>query len=152
VTGRPSADQLAEQLRRTEAERQKLAGRSASRDASLARTEEALAAQIRAAHNASEAESVVLDRLRVVVARLEETVTSLLVLGAGGGEAQADSVTASLDEINDEVTALLRGLAEATDTSNQAIGPVSPPTPLPPSAAAQEPADAAQPPASPPTP
>jgi hypothetical protein len=58
-------------LRRTEAERQRLAGRSATRDASLARTEEAIAAQIRAVNNASEAQSMVLDRLRVVVARLD---------------------------------------------------------------------------------
>jgi hypothetical protein len=153
ATGRPTSTQLAEQLRQTEAERQRLAGRSTSRDASLARTEEAIAAQIRAMHNASEAESVVLDRLRVVVARLDETVTSLLVLGAGGGEAQADSATASLDEINDEITALLRGLAEATGTSSAAVGPLSAPAPLPPPAATvQEPAEAAQPPPSPPTP
>lgn len=153
ATGRPSETQLAQQLRQTEAERQRLAGRSASRDASLARTEEAIAAQIRAVRNASEAESLVLDRLRVVVARLDETVTSLLLLGAGGGEAQADSATASLDAINDEVTALLRGLAEATSTSAGAIGAISPPPPLPPPPpAAREPVEAAQPPPSPPTP
>jgi hypothetical protein len=153
ATGRPSAKQLGEQLRQTEAERQRLAGRSASRDASLARTEEAIAAQIRAVNSASEAESLVLDRLRIVVARLDETVTSLLVLGAGGGEAQADSVTASLDQINDEVTALLRGLAEATSTSNEALGALGPPTPLPPlAAAADKPVEAFQPPPSPPTP
>jgi hypothetical protein len=153
ATGRPTATQLGEQLRRTEAERQKLAGRSASRDASLARTEEAIAAQLRAVNNASEAEALVLDRLRVVVARLDETVTSLLLLGAGGGEAQADSVTASLDQINDEVTALLRGLAEATGTSTEALGPLGSPTPLPPpTPAPHEPAEAAQPPPTPPTP
>jgi hypothetical protein len=152
ATGRPTAKQLGEQLRQTEAERQRLAGRSASRDASLARTEEAIAAQIRAVTNATEAESVVLDRLRIVVARLDETVTSLLLLGAGGGEAQADSVTASLDQINDEVTALLRGLAEATSTSTEALGPLGAPTPLPPAAAPSEPAEAAQPPPTPPTP
>ncbi len=153
ATGRPSPKQLAEQLRQTEAERQSLAGRSASREASLARTEEAIAAQIRAVNSASEAESLVLDRIRMVVARLDETVTSLLVLGAGGGEAQADSVTASLDQINDEVTALLRGLAEATSTSNEALGPLSSPMPLPPPAAAPEqPVEAAQPPPAPPTP
>ncbi len=66
-----------------------------------------------------------------MVARLDETVTSLLVLGAGGGEAQADSATASLDEINDEITALLRGLAEATNTSSGVLGPVEPPRPAP---------------------
>jgi hypothetical protein len=154
ATGRPSEVQLAEQLRQTEAERQQVAGRSARRDASLARTEEAIAAQIRAVHNASEAESLVLDRLRVVVARLDETVTSLLVLGAGGGEAQADSATASLDAINDEITALLRGLAEATSTSAGALGAVSPPAslPPPPAAAAHETLEVAQPPPAPPTP
>lgn len=151
---RPSPAQLAEQLRQTEAERLKLAGRSPSRDASLARTEEAIAAQIRAAQHASEAESVVLDRLRVVVARLDETVTSLLLLGAGGGQVQADSVTASLDEINDEITALLRGLAEATTSSGApAISAVDPPASLPPPpAGAQEPVETPQPPPSPPTP
>ncbi len=153
ASGRPTAAELGQQLRQTEAERQRLAGRSASRDASLARTEEAIAAQIRAVHNSSEAESVVLDRLRVVVARLDETVTSLLVLGAGGGEAQADSATASLDEINDEITALLGGLAEATRSSTGAIASIEPPAPLPrPAATAHEPVEAAQPPPSPPTP
>jgi hypothetical protein len=153
ATGRPTARQLAEQLRQTEAERQRLAGRSASRDASLARTEEAIAAQIRAVNSASEAESMVLDRLRIVVARLDETVTSLLVLGAGGGEAQADEVRASLDQINDEVTALLRGLAEATSTSTEAMGSLGPPTPLPPAATyPDEPVEALQPPPVPPTP
>jgi hypothetical protein len=153
ATGRPTASQLAEQLRQTEAERQRLAGRSASRDASLARTEEAIAAQIRAVNNATEAESVVLDRLRIVVARLDETVTSLLLLGAGGGEAQADSVTTSLDQINDEVTALLRGLAEATSTSTAALGPLGSPAPLPPPGAGpNEAAEASQPPPTPPTP
>jgi hypothetical protein len=153
ATGRPSADQLAEQLRQTEAEKQRLAGRSARRDASLARTEEAIAAQIRAVRSAEEARSVVLDRLRVVVARLDETVTSLLVLGAGGGETQAGSVTASLDEINEEITALLHGLAEATSTSSGAVGPLEPLTPLPPSGATtQEHVEAVQPPPAPPTP
>jgi hypothetical protein len=153
ATGRPSAEQLADQLRRTEAERQTLAGRSASRDASLARTEEAIAAQIRAVRNASEAQSLVLDRLRIVVARLDETVTSLLVLGAGGGEAQAGSVTDSLDEINDEITALLHGLAEATSTSSGAVGPLEPLIPLPsPGATDPQPVEAVQPPPTPPTP
>jgi len=125
-TGRPSAQQLADKLRAAEAERTRAAAGS-ERYASLERTEEALAAQIRALHNASEAESMVADRLRVIVARLDEAVTSLLVLGAGGGETEADTLTASLDEINDEITSLSRGLAEASGTSVPALPPAAPP-------------------------
>ncbi len=128
--GRPSAQQLADQLRATEAERQRV-GAGSERQASLLRTEEALAAQIRALHNATEAEAMVADRLRVIVARLDESVTSLLVLGAGGGESDADALMSSLDQINEEITSLSKGLAEASSTANPALPPASPP-PAPP--------------------
>jgi hypothetical protein len=116
-TGRPSSKQLAEQLRRTEEERRRLGPGSTSREAALDRTEEAIAAQIHALHEASEAEALVLDRLRTIVARLDQTVTSLLLLGVEGGETQAEALGSSLDDIRAEITSLSEGLAETTGTS-----------------------------------
>src|SRR5581483_5129599 len=75
ATGRPSAEDLAAKLRGLEAERRR-APEGSARAASLARSEDAVAAQIRALHEAEEAEAMVLDRLRVIVARLDQTVTS----------------------------------------------------------------------------
>jgi hypothetical protein len=129
--GRPSAEALAEQLHRAESERQRLSDRSSERRAALARTEEAIAAQLRAARSAEDAAGLVHDRLRVLVASLDQTVTSVLVLGVGGNEAGADAVAASISNLADEVAALHRGLTDATSQvgGNPALPPSLPPTP-----------------------
>lgn len=143
AVGRPSAAQLAEELRRTEDERRQLGPGNQERAAALDRTEAAIAAQIRAVHDAGEAEAVILDRLRTIVARLDQTVTSLLLLGAEGGERQAESLGVSLDDIRAEITSLSEGLAETSGGSGPSLAAI------PPMHRANE---AAEPPPTPPTP
>jgi hypothetical protein len=106
-------------LQRVQAERQ---GTPASdRQAVLLRSEEAIAAQLRAAHRSEEAKAEVLDRLRVLTARLDEAVTQLLELGleqAGGMEGSADAVAGSVDALVEEIAALHQGLREAGAASS----------------------------------
>jgi hypothetical protein len=125
IPGRPSADQLSEQLRQVTDERQELGAEAAQRDAILARTEESIAAQLRAVHNAEEAAAMTHDRLRLLVATLDQTVTSLLALGVDGAEAGAEILETSLAFVSDEIAALHRGLTDAT--SSAAVNPVLPP-------------------------
>jgi hypothetical protein len=137
MTGQPSVAQLGEQLRRTEAERVQAAATSPDHAASLARTEEALAAQIRAVRTSEDAAGRLLDRLRVVVARLDETVTALLLVGVDGtSDPAADALVRSLDDLHDEIASLGAGLADTTSLSEmrQPSGPLPPQfgaTPLP---------------------
>lgn len=129
--GRVSGKALSAELRRVEADRQQVSGRSPEREAALARTEEAIAAQLRAVRSAEDAAGLVHDRLRVLVANLDQTVTSMLVLGIGEAEAGADAVQATLETLTDEVTALHRGLTDATVSAggNPALPPSPPPAP-----------------------
>jgi hypothetical protein len=130
VPGRPSADQLSGQLRQVTEERQQLGSEAQQRDAILARTEESIAAQLRAVRNAEEASAMTLDRLRLLVATLDQTVTSLLALGVDGAEAGAEILETSLAFVSDEIAALHRGLADATSSAtNPVLPPPSPPKP-----------------------
>jgi hypothetical protein len=125
-SGRPTAEQLADELRRTEQERQRLVPGNENREAALLRREEAIAAQIRALHEAGEAEARVLDRLRTIVARLDETVTSLLLLGVEGGETQAEVLGTSLEDIRAEIGALSEGLAQTASASAGTLAAIPP--------------------------
>ncbi len=119
--GLPSAKQLAQQLGEIEGERRTVGSQSPRRDASLARTEEAVAAQLRALRSAEEAAALVHDRLRVLVAQLDQAVTALLVIGVEpAGQAGADALAGSLDTILEQITALQQGLA---DTSGGQLDP-----------------------------
>jgi hypothetical protein len=131
IPGRPSADQLSEQLRQVADERQQLSEEAPQRDAILARTEESIAAQLRAVRNAEDAAAMTHDRLRLLVATLDQTVTSLLALGVDGAEAGAEILETSLAFVSDEIAALHRGLAEATSsaTPNPVLPPPGPPKP-----------------------
>jgi hypothetical protein len=129
--GRPSAEELSLQLRRAETERRTQGQHSPARDATLARTEEAIAAQLRAVRAAEEGAALVHDRLRVVVARLDETITSLLVLGVAGADAGTDTLVTALNDLNDEITSLQQGLTEASDSSAAGLSAPSVAEPLP---------------------
>jgi hypothetical protein len=111
----PSVVQLSAELRQVQAEQQRTS--ASDRQQALARTEEAIAAQLRAAHRTEEAKGEVLDRLRLLTARLDEAVTELLELGlerAGGAtEVSAAAATGSLDALLDDIGALHEGLREA---------------------------------------
>jgi hypothetical protein len=138
---RPSIVQLSTELQQVQAQRQRTA--ASDRQASLARSEEAIAAQLRAAHRSQEAKAEVLDRLRVLTAQLDEAVTQLLELGleqAGGApEGSADEAAGSVDALVEEIVALHQGLREAGAASSgeelpgpaPAHPPALPPSPPP---------------------
>ncbi len=151
ASGRPSATELSDQLRRVEAERAGAGPSASARQDALARKEEALAAQLRAVRGAEQAGALVHDQLQMIVARLDEAVTSVLLLGAeSAGTGGSDALAASLDSVMDEITALHQGLADAAGRASGGMagsagglsgspgelpGPVlQPPTQPPPSA------------------
>jgi hypothetical protein len=128
VTGaaRPSIVQLSKELRSIQGERQRVAG--SDRENSLARSEEAIAAQLRAAHRSEAAREEVLDRLRLLTAQLDEAVTQLLELGleqvsGGMAEGSADVVAGSVDALVEEIAALHEGLRQAGAASSGAEAP-----------------------------
>jgi len=111
---RPSIDQLSAELRRVQAERQQQPP-AADRQAVLARSEEAVAAQLRAARRSEALRVEVLDRLRLLTAQLDEAVTQLLALGLErpAGDGSVDEVAGSVDALVEEIGALHQGLREA---------------------------------------
>jgi hypothetical protein len=111
---RPDPEEIARQLRDVASERNRSGGQSPVRDASLAKTEEALAAQLRSLRAAEEAAQELRDRLRVVVTRLEEAVTSTLVLSYEGGErGGVEALAVALSALGEEISALRDGLSDA---------------------------------------
>lgn len=112
--GRPSAEGLAAELERARVERahlgQSSGGQSApARAAELARHEEAVAAQLRAYRHSEQVAAEIQDRLRQAVARLDESITGLLALDAGG-----PAVPSALDELTDGITSLRAALSETS--------------------------------------
>ena len=137
--GRPTARDLSDQLRRAEAERRSVGQHSPDRAAALARTEEALAAQLRALRKAEEAAADAQDRLRVLVARLQDAVTALLVLGVDAtGASGTESLAESIESISEEINALHDGLADASESA-LGSGPAAVPLSAPPPAALEAP-------------
>lgn len=131
TAGLPSAKQLSEQLGQIGAERRTVGRQAPRRDASLARTEEAIAAQLRAVRNAEEAAALVHDRLRLLVAQLDEAVTAVLIMGVEPSGESADALSGSLDTILEQITALQQGLAD-TSSGSLDMGPTAAlPSPTP---------------------
>jgi hypothetical protein len=112
-TARPSIDQLSGELRAVQAERQQTS--AADRQAALARSEEAIAAQLRAARRSEAVRSDVLDRLRLLTAQLDEAVTRLLSLGLDrpSEAGTVEEVAGSIDALLGEMDALQQGLQAA---------------------------------------
>jgi hypothetical protein len=129
--GQASVVQLSAELRQVQAEQQRTP--ASDRQQALARSEEAIAAQLRAAHRTEEAKGEVLDRLRLLTARLDDAVTELLELGlerAGGAmEVSAEVATGSIDSLLDDIGALHEGLREAGAASAGAAGDAQPTAP-----------------------
>jgi hypothetical protein len=121
---RPSVEQLSDELRRVQAERQQTS--APDRQAALARSEEAIAAQVRAARQSESARAEVLDRLRLLTARLDDAVTRLETLGLDrpAAEGSVEEVAGSVESLIDEIGALHQGLQEADAA---AAGPRVPP-------------------------
>ena len=112
--GRPSPESLGEELKRVQADRARLVDKAPGRDAELARREEAVAAQLRAARRAVQVSDELQDRLRRAVARLDETVSELMVVEASPATVEPVGVTSALDELRDGVTSLREALTEAS--------------------------------------
>jgi hypothetical protein len=107
----PSAGQLGAELERLRVERTRL-GSPSQRAAELTRREEAVAAQLRAAHRGQEVSDEIQDRLRRAVARLDQTVTELLAMGAAEGD--SDGVARAVDELSDGISSLRAALTETS--------------------------------------
>jgi hypothetical protein len=120
TAGSPTAGQLGAELERLRIERTRL-GAPSERADELTRREEALAAQLRAAHRSREVSDEIQDRLRQAVARLDQTVTELLALGAAEGD--SGGVAGAVDELSDGVSSLRAAL---TETSGSPPNPGTP--------------------------
>ncbi len=124
---RPTVEQLSTELRTVQEEERRQDATGAPDDGSLARTEAAVAAQLRAATGSRAAAAEALDRLRLLTARLDEAVTSLLSLGVVQSSSRDDPSAAvtgsSVDAVVDELTALHEGLIAASGASAGAISP-----------------------------
>jgi hypothetical protein len=129
----PSIVQLSAELRRVQAEQQQVT--ASDRQAALARSEEAIAALLRAARRSEEAQAEVLDHLRLLTARLDEAVTQVAQLGLdpGGSEGALDQVAGSVDALGEEISALHQGLqaAEAASSGAEVPGEAVPLAPAP---------------------
>lgn len=110
---RPSSEQLSMELRQIQAERQQ--SPAPERQAALARSEDTVAAQLRAVHRSETTRAEVLDRLRLLTARLDEAATQVLALGLDRppGEGSVDEVAGSVEAVLEEMGALQQGLREA---------------------------------------
>jgi hypothetical protein len=124
---RPSSDELSGELRQIQAEQQNL---SPDRQAALARSEEAVAAQLRAVHRSETTRAEVLDRLRLLTAQLDEAVTQLLALGLDrpAADGSVEEAAGSVEAVLEEMGALQQGLREAgaaagAETPGQALPP-----------------------------
>ncbi len=116
ASGRPTSSARAEELGRIQAERARLGDTAGGRRAELDRQEEAVAAQLRAVHSAARAEAELHDRLRGAVARLDQTVTELLVVESSSVNVEPAGVGSALDELSDGISSLRAALTETSGT------------------------------------
>jgi hypothetical protein len=125
---RPTAQQLTDELQQIHASRrrQDVDHEAEARAVALSRREEAAAAQLRAVQKAAEGAAQIHDHLRILIARLDEAVTSLLVMEADGVPA-----VGSIDTLADEIAALHAGLTMAAEAAAEVNPDTSAPT-LPP--------------------
>lgn len=112
--GRPSADQLASELEQVQSEKARLGTAGPGRLAELSRREESIAAQLRALRHGERAAAEIQDRLRLAVARLDETVTELVAAQSGPASTDPTGLASALDELNDGVVSLRLALSETT--------------------------------------
>jgi hypothetical protein len=105
AAGQPAVEDLAAELRRTQADLARVGPEATERRRALARREAAIAAQLRSRRHAEDAAEMLHDRLRSAVARLDQSVTDLLVAEPAGSES-------ALDELTDGISSLGAALAE----------------------------------------
>jgi hypothetical protein len=108
-----SAD-LSAELQAVQLERADLPGGNQARHEELDRAERALAAQLQSARQAESTAHSVEDRLRGLIARLDQAVTSVVALTAGpGGAGDAEGAVSAIEGLAQEIAALQAGIGEA---------------------------------------
>ena len=112
-SGRPSAESLTAELRRLQDERTRLGDGAPARSEEIARREASVAEQLRAVHRGARAEAEMQDRLRRAVARLDQTVTDLLLVEPPPPLAEAGTAGSAIDQLSDGITTLRQALMEA---------------------------------------
>jgi len=113
------SDALSQELRLVQAEKSSLAARppGASELEALDRREAAIAAQLQAARRSEAARQRAADRLRVLTARLDEAVTSLVEMSLDTDATGLDGLDGSVGGVVDELTTLRKAMLEAGGTA-----------------------------------
>lgn len=130
---RPTVEDLSAELEAVQLERSDLAAGNEARREELDRAEQALASQVQAARRAKSTSDAVESRLRLLVARLDDAVTSVVALTAApGGAGDIEGAVATIEGLAQEIAALQAGFGEAAQLPS-ARGPANSETPsLPP--------------------
>jgi len=120
---------LSAELEAVQQERSELSAGQVGRRDELDRAEQALAAQLQAALHAQSTADAVEDRLRALVARLDEAVTLLVAMTAGpGGAGDAEAAAGTIEGLNEQIAALQAGIGETlAQLPSAEAGPLSPP-------------------------
>ena len=132
---RTAPSDLSAELAAVQMERSELRDGDRARREELDRAEQALAAEVQASRRAQSTADAVADRLRFLVARLNEAVTSVVAVTAGpGGAGDVESAAGTIDGLAQELAALQAGIAGTAQlpagTPLPEAGPQSrPPTP-----------------------
>ena len=125
---RATPGDLSAELEAVQLERSDLAPGNQGRRDELDRAEQALAAQLQAARRAESTAHSVEDRLRRLVASLDDAVTSLVGMTAGpGGAGDVEGAVSAIEGLGQEIAALQAGIGEAA----QLPGPSGRPLQMP---------------------
>ena len=131
----PAVEDLSAELEAVQLERSDLPASDRARREELDRAEQALASQVQAARRAKSTSDAVEGRLRVLVARLDDAVTSVVALTAApGGAGDVEGAVGTVEGLAQEIAALQASFGEAAQLPGPA-GPASsetrslPPTP-----------------------
>ena len=131
---RTAPTDLSAELEAVQLERSELRAGNQARREELDRAEQALATELQAARRAQSTAEAVADRLRILVARLNEAVTSVVAVTAGpGGAGDVEAAAGTIDGLAEELAALQAGIAGTAElpagTALPEAGPQSrPPT------------------------
>lgn len=128
---RITAGDLSAELGALQQERSEVPAADQARRGELDRAEQTLAVQLQAARKSESTAHAVEDRLRILVARLDETVTSVVALTAGpGGAGDVEGAAATVEGLAQEIAALQAGMGEAAQLPG-ARGQIAPPPGIP---------------------
>jgi hypothetical protein len=125
----PRAAELADSLRKVQAEHNSIPTDSVARRADLERAEEALASQLRACRERDAIGERLVERIRAAVVLLDQAITEMIAMAVSsalGSSALGSDLPAGFDDNLDEVADEIRLLAAALDQSGIPEGPQTP--------------------------